>query len=494
MARSESTVGADGYEGTLTLVSGVNLRELPIGPSEAFVLSRIDGLSSQSEIAAASGLTLEELKRIVARLVAVGAAEFRDHRSLVAPSSAATHRSGAQSIPLALQHQSQEVVELSLAQQERLLNLDQRRSALDHYELLGVSPAADTKAIRAAYYELVHVYHPDRYFGKQLGSYAGPLLRVFGAFTEAYEVLRRQDSRAEYDRYLSARTRTREFDRYFQVPSADPAAEAPPAEPSPPAAPSQSASVAPPGNASLRRPSQAPVSDAETRRRALARKLGHSSLPPGSSSSSTLRATNFSSSTPPPSSTQHAAEELKRRYEERLAQARAEQGTHYLTLAKEAEARNDLVAAANALRVACSLEPGSLELAGDLAELERRAAAGLWESYLERAKYAAVEGNLAEAAESYERAALGQPSASLCERAAFYTLESGGDLKRASKLAKQAVGLAPNSAKCRLTLAQIYAAANLRESALSELERARALEPNQPIIKDWIARVKRGQP
>jgi curved DNA-binding protein CbpA len=493
MARSESTVGADGNEVTLTLVSGVNLRELPIGPSEAFVLSRIDGLSSQSEIAAACGLTPEELKKIVARLVAAGAVEFRDYRSLVAPGSAATHRSGAQSIPLALQHPTQEAVELGPAQQERLLDLDQRRSALDHYELLGVSPAADMKAIRAAYYELVHVYHPDRYFGKQLGSFTGPLLRVFGAFTEAYEVLRRQDSRAEYDRYLSARTRTREFDRYFQVPSADPAAEAPPAIPSPPAAPSQSAPLAPPGNASLRRPSQAPVSDAETRRRALARKLGHSSLPPGSSSS-TLRATDLSSSTPPPSTAQHAAEELKRRYEERLVQARAEQRTHYLTLAKEAETRNDLVAAANTLRVACSLEPASLELAGDLAELERRAAAGLWESYLERAKYAAVEGNLVEAAESYERAALGQPSASLCERAAFYTLESGGDLKRASQLAKQAVALAPNSAKCRLTLAQIYAAAGLRESALSELERARALEPNQPIIKDWIARVKRGQP
>jgi tetratricopeptide (TPR) repeat protein len=201
-----------------------------------------------------------------------------------------------------------------------------------------------------------------------------------------------------------------------------------------------------------------------------------------------------SASSTPPNSAQHAADELRRRYEQRLEQARDEQRTRYLSLAKEAESRNDLIAAANALRLACSLEPGNLELIGDLAELERRAAAALWESYLERAKYAAIEGNLVEAAESYERAALGQPNASLFERAAFYTLESGGDLKHASKLAKQAVAIAPNSAKCRLTLAQIYAAANLRESALLELERALSLEPNQPVIKDWIARVKRGKP
>jgi tetratricopeptide (TPR) repeat protein len=184
---------------------------------------------------------------------------------------------------------------------------------------------------------------------------------------------------------------------------------------------------------------------------------------------------------------------LKRRYEERRAHARSEQIAHYVALAKEADERNDLVAAANSLRVACSLSPDNLELAGDLAELERRAAAALWESYLERAKYAAVEGKLAEAAEAYERAALGQPHASLFERAAFYTLESGGDPKRASKLAKQAVAMAPNSARCRVTLAQVYAAAKLRESALAELERARALEPDQPIIKEWIQRVKRGE-
>jgi len=188
-----------------------------------------------------------------------------------------------------------------------------------------------------------------------------------------------------------------------------------------------------------------------------------------------------------------AAEELKRRYEQRMTQARDEQLKHYVAMSAEALANNDLVAAVNTLRIACSLAPENLELVGELAELERRVAESLWESYLERAKYAAVEGNHAEAAESYERAALGQPSAALFERAAHYTLEANGDLRRANKLAKQAVALAPNSAKCRLTLARVYFAANLHESALAELERARTIEPNQPILKEWILRVKRGE-
>lgn len=233
----------------------------------------------------------------------------------------------------------------------------------------------------------------------------------------------------------------------------------------------------------MRPSSSTPPSDPDARRRALARKLGHSSLPPSPPSQQI----------PALSEAARAAEELRRRYQQHMTSAREEQINHYLALSAEAAAHNDLVAAANTLRIACSLAPDNLELAGDLAELERRAAESLWESYLDRAKYAAVEGNHAEAAESYERAALGQPSAPLFERAAHYTLEANGDLRKANQLAKRAVALAPNSAKCRLTLARVYFAANLHESALAELERARAIEPNQPLLKDWIARVKRGE-
>ena len=447
----------------LTLVSGVSMRDLPIGPAEAFVLSRIDGRTLLSDLATATGLRVEDVARIIERLIALGAVRAVDRPSMITRSDSGTPRSGAHAISVPPSAAAEvRGVELSPEQQRLLLDWDERASSLDYYRLLGVHRDADAKVIRAAYYELVRVYHPDRFFGRQLGRFAAPLLRVFGKFTEAYEVLRRAESRAEYDRQLPS----------GRAPSGS-ASSLPPASHVP-------ESVAP-ASGPVRRPSAAQQLDPEARRKALARKLGHSSIPPARSPSGSL---------PAPSTA--AADELKRRFEQRMQQAREQQREHYIALAKEASARNDLVAAANALRIACSLAPMNLELAGDLAELERRAAAGMWEANVQRAKDAAVEGRFAEASEAYERAAQGQPNPAFYERAAYYALEAGGDLRRASQLAKQAVSLAPNSARCRLTLAQVYAAANLRESALAELERARALEPDQPIIKEWIARVKRG--
>jgi len=463
------------------LVPGANSQDLSAASAERFVLACVDGLSSQVDIALTTGLRVEEVASIVDSLVARGMVAFappHSYRQAARGTASPTMRSGAYSL-LGGPEQS---LDLSAAQQQQLLDLNRRLGSLDHYELLGVGASFDVKAIRAAYYQLVRTFHPDRFFGKQLGSFESKLLRVFAKITEAYDVLRRDDTRSEYDRYLAARRRTLDFESHLHDPDRQSQEIESALRRIEHAAAADSVV---PSSGTVRRPSY--VADPEARRRALARKLGHSSIPPSGPPSSAAI-----SSVPPSAAASRAAEELRQRYAERLARAREEQRAHYVALSNEAAARNDLAAAANALRVACSLAPDNLELAGDLAELERRAAAGMWESYAERAKYAALEGRPDEAAECYVRAALGHPSASLSERAAFYTLEAGGDLKQAAQLARQAVSLAPNSAKCRLTLAQIYAAAKLRESALAELERARALEPDQPLIKEWIARVKRG--
>ena len=85
------------------------------------------------------------------------------------------------------------------ALQRYILDVSSRLDTLSHYELLGVTPAADKAAIRRAYFALAARIHPDRYFGKNLGAFKAPMGRVFARCTEAYETLSSAKKRAAYD-------------------------------------------------------------------------------------------------------------------------------------------------------------------------------------------------------------------------------------------------------------------------------------------------------
>ncbi len=58
------------------VVKSVDVRALPIGPEEAFVLSCVNGLSSEDDIASATGFESEAISRIINRLAELGAIEF----------------------------------------------------------------------------------------------------------------------------------------------------------------------------------------------------------------------------------------------------------------------------------------------------------------------------------------------------------------------------------------------------------------------------------
>ncbi|WP_317932163.1 DnaJ C-terminal domain-containing protein [Halioxenophilus sp. WMMB6] len=62
----------------------------------------------------------------------------------------------------------------------------------DYYKILGVDEAADDKAIKSAYRKLARQYHPDVSTENQAEE-------KFKEVTEAYEVLKSPEKRAEYD-------------------------------------------------------------------------------------------------------------------------------------------------------------------------------------------------------------------------------------------------------------------------------------------------------
>jgi curved DNA-binding protein CbpA len=525
------------------LIAGVDLRTLPIGPAEAFVLSRIDGLTSEFEIAEAAGLEVSVVAATLTELERLGAVAFDDTAARQAqrpsPRPAPSLSSPAHIGPIVEEvgarephhpaaalydvRELDEAVDLELGRKQAILEAFYHLDSTTHYQLLKVEPSADKRAIKNAYYEVVNVFHPDRYFGKNLGSYKPKLERVFSRLTDAYDTLTRSGPRAEYDAYLASLQKTRDFDQrqadstlkaqiqaiQRQIEEEVRAAEAPAsghAGRSVAPGPLSAAQGSPPlSDSQPRVPSVRPL-DPDARRRALARKLG------GRSMSGPQPAMQPPSSQPASSAVhqearERAAEDLKRRYDQRVTAAREQQAERYLVNARASLANKDPLSAVNGLRIAANLVPNNPEISARLQEAQTEAHILLSDHYLAQAQYEEREGRLVDAARSYGRATAGSSSSRTFERAAYCTLMAQGDLRVAGDYARKALALLPagsaagsapgasvgEEAQARVTLARIYVAAGMKQSALAEFERAATLAPKDDTIRDWIRRLKRGE-
>lgn len=482
------------------LVDGVDMRKLPIGPEEAFVLTRIDGRSSEADIAAATGLDGGRVHQSLVRLVELGAVRYDGvvasssppprERPTVPPQvrlshpvieTKATEHPDAEHPAAALYDPAEldEPVDLDLPRRRKILDYFYRLDTASHYEMLAVPETADKKDVKEAYFKIVGVFHPDKYYGKNLGSFKTKLERVFQRLTEAQEVLSRKQTRDEYDAYLASQRRTKRLEQAFRGESTELEAIRQKIEQEARIAERQS--QAPPSGSSP------PATDPEERRRALARKLRGSLAPPARTSAPPEPQVSRAAIQ------EHVADELKRRYEARLSQARDNQVKKYIEAADGALATRDVVSAANALRIAVTLSPDDAELKARFEETQTKASALLADTYLEQAKYEETNKHWLEAAATYEKVARGKPSANIWDKIAMCLYEGGGDMKKAGEMARKAVAAAPKSVEPRLTLAKIYVKAGMKESALAEFERISQMTPGDDNIKDWIKRIKRGE-
>jgi tetratricopeptide (TPR) repeat protein len=90
-----------------------------------------------------------------------------------------------------------ETIELDPALQKTILEKE-RALGGDHFAVLGLTPGASEEEVRDAYYALSRVFHPDRYFRKNLGPFRQKLERIFHRLTEANGVLSDSTRREAY--------------------------------------------------------------------------------------------------------------------------------------------------------------------------------------------------------------------------------------------------------------------------------------------------------
>lgn len=92
----------------------------------------------------------------------------------------------------------EEQVDLDSQRQQEINELEAKVGKVNLYELLGVRVGAPVEDVRTAFRELSRKFHPDRYFGKNLGSFRARLDKVFKALVDANQTLSDDTKRAAY--------------------------------------------------------------------------------------------------------------------------------------------------------------------------------------------------------------------------------------------------------------------------------------------------------
>ncbi len=93
-----------------------------------------------------------------------------------------------------------EKVDIDHERQREILRLDQGLERMNHFEVLQLLPGASVAQIREAYHTASLLYHPDRYFQKNVGSYKERIERIFIRLTEANLVLTDPERRKAYQK------------------------------------------------------------------------------------------------------------------------------------------------------------------------------------------------------------------------------------------------------------------------------------------------------
>jgi DnaJ-class molecular chaperone len=80
-----------------------------------------------------------------------------------------------------------------------------RLDTLDLFTLLDIDINADATRVRRGYFKRSRLFHPDRYFTRDLGEHKHMLEQIFDYTKAAYDFLKDDEQRAAYRREILAR-------------------------------------------------------------------------------------------------------------------------------------------------------------------------------------------------------------------------------------------------------------------------------------------------
>lgn len=168
-----NTIAGRPAQTQVQVAPGLEPGRMNLSREEGQVLARVGTGASLAQLATGSGLPRAQVEVVLGKLIARGV--------LVAASG-------------------DDAPDLPPERKREIAELEVRAAGGTAFELLGVPNGAPADVCKRAYYDLSMRLHPDRFYGKDLGSYRERIDRLFRKLTEAQHTVTDTDKRAAYQK------------------------------------------------------------------------------------------------------------------------------------------------------------------------------------------------------------------------------------------------------------------------------------------------------
>ena len=173
MSDGKTIAGKPGHT-EVTVPSGLDLAKLRLSLDEGMVVARAAKGSRLDELAKPLGARADE---ILGSLLAKGLLLEKGGDAALS-----------------------EQVELTLERKKEILAIEAKLETTNPFELLGVGNGSSVEICKNAYYDLSMRLHPDRHYGKELGSFRARIDKIFRKLTEAQVTLTDREKRAAFEK------------------------------------------------------------------------------------------------------------------------------------------------------------------------------------------------------------------------------------------------------------------------------------------------------
>ena len=176
-------------------------------PAEGFLLSRLERPTPLNELVAVSGLSENDTLVIVYSLVLAGLLQREHPKNALSSQAAKVEPEPEKPAPTVAPVEQPQTTNESDDIESFLANIS---NAQTHYDVLGVDKEASPAQMKTKYYELARRYHPDR-FRKTESTLLTRIESAFARITQAYDTLRDDRLRANYDAKLQTRQKAQQL-------------------------------------------------------------------------------------------------------------------------------------------------------------------------------------------------------------------------------------------------------------------------------------------